>query len=174
MSGRTLMLYCTHPFSWTSSNTGLAELQPNGEVHVLTEALLPRGPVWDVAVSRVTARLALPSEGVLSGLPALSLWFYDGAECMHDHSGGGRPRGYSCEELGGVAVGCDDDPTQLLRLSVQSPLFVSPHASGCNRYVSVLDDGRRCLVTWQQACADGSQPLVLNRVDREALLDILQ
>jgi hypothetical protein len=174
LGDRTLMLYCTHPFSWTSSNTGLAELRPDGGVRVLTEALLPRGPVWDVAVSRVTARVALPAEGVLTGLPALSLWFYDGAECMHDHSGGGRPRGYSCEELGGVAVGCDEDPTQLLRLSVEGPLFVSPHASGCNRYVSVFDAGDGYIVIWQEACADGSQPLVINRVSRDDVLEILK
>lgn len=171
---RTLMLYCTHPFSWTSSNTGLAELLPGRGVSVLTEALLPRGPVWDVAVSRVTARVRLPRTGALAGVPPLSLWFYDGAECMHDHSGGERPRGYSCEELGGVAVALDEDPTRLMRLSVDRPLFVSPHASGCNRYVSVYDDGARYLATWQQACGNGSQPLVVNRVVRDDILGILQ
>jgi hypothetical protein len=172
---RELLGYCSHPHSWTSTNTGVAEFLPDGSVSDLSHALLPRGPVWDVAVTRVTGCLPLPRAGVLEGLPPLSLCFYDGAECMHDHSDGGRPRGYSCEEIGGLAVAAEGEGgvPELVRLTVEAPLFVSPHATGCNRYVSVLEDGDSCFATWQQAQADGSQPLVARRTPRDRMLELL-
>jgi len=163
---RSFMVYCVHPFSWTSSSAALAEVLPGGSVRRSRGPLLPRGPVWDVAACRVTARLALPRVGVLADGPPVSLYFYDGAECFHDHGAGGRPRGYSCEEIGGLAAGRDREFPQLVRLSVDGPLFVSPHGTGCSRYVSVFGTEHRYLVTWQQSQADGSQPLVINRVPR--------
>jgi hypothetical protein len=167
--------YCSHPHSWTSTNTGVARFQRDGGLADVCHSLFPRGPIWDVAVTRVTACLPLPAHGVLSGLPPLSLCFYDGAECMHDHSGGGRPRGYSCEEIGGLAAAWAGEGglPGLLRLTVDAPLFVSPHSTGCSRYVSVLEDGDSYLATWQQAQSDGSQPLVGRRVPRSRILDIL-
>ncbi|KPK59853.1 MAG: hypothetical protein AMK73_08405, partial [Planctomycetes bacterium SM23_32] len=93
VAGRTWMVYCSHPCSWTSSNTGVAQLRDDGTFRSVSRSILPRGPVWDVAVSRVTARLALPPVGPLAGGGPASLYFYDGAECMHDHGDGGRPRG---------------------------------------------------------------------------------
>ncbi len=169
----SFIIYCHHPFSWTSSNTGLARRNADGTCTPICPDLLPRGPVWDVAVSRVTARLPLPQVGLLADLPSVALYFYDGAECIHDHSDAGRPRGYSCEEIGGLAVGLDDEFPQLERLSVDSPAFVSPHGTGCSRYVSVFDAGEEYLVTWQQSQPDDSQPLVVNRVPRHEIVAIL-
>jgi len=173
IGGRAFLLYCTHPFSWTSSNTAVAELDANGQLREMCPQVLPRGPVWDVAVCRITARLAMPRAGMLADLPPLSLYFYDGAECIHDHSDGGRPRGYSCEEIGGLAAGFDDDFPRLTRLSVGAPAFVSPHGTGCSRYVSVFEGDDEYLVTWQQSQPDGSQPLVANHVARSEVLSIL-
>jgi hypothetical protein len=175
VGGRELLGYCSHPHNWTSTNPGVAAFTPGGGVSDLSHALLARGPVWDVAVTRLTACLPLPSAGALACLPPLSLCFYDGAECMHNHAGGGRPRGYSCEEIGGLAVASSGQggPPELVRLTVDAPLFVSPHATGCSRYVSVLEDGDSYLATWQQAQADGSQPLVAHRVARDRLLELL-
>jgi hypothetical protein len=162
MDGRPTMIYCSHPFSWTSSNTGYA-VNDGVEWEDCARSILGRGPAWDVAIWRVTGRLALPRTGNLSGRPPISLYFYDGGECIHDH-GGNRPRGYSCEEIGGLAAGCDEEFPRLERLSQIGPLFVSPHGTGCSRYVSVFETEERYLATWQQSQPDGSQPLVINRV----------
>ncbi len=173
VGGRVRLLYSCHPFSWASSNTGLAELR-DGAAVVEGADLLSRGPVWDVAVCRVTERLPMPAAGVLAGWPPTSLYFYDGAECMSRHGSGDVPKGYSCEEIGGLAAGVDDEFPQVERLSVEAPLFVSPHGTGCSRYVSVFEDEGGYLVTWQQSQPDGSQPLVAHQVlkaDVAAALD---
>ena len=105
------------------------------------------------------------------------MFFYDGGECVRDldqHATAvKRPRGYSCEELGGVAYCQDGDLNTVQRLSVNHPMFVSPHGTGCSRYVDVLATADNFIVTWQQSQDDGSQPLVMNVVPRaeiEALL----
>ena len=175
LQGRTRMLYCSHPFSWTSSNTEAADRLHEGRFEAGECSVLPRGPVWDVAVCRVTARMPLPRVGVLADAPPASLYFYDGAECIHDHGRPGAPRGYSCEELGGLACGFDDRFPRMVRLSIDRPTFVSPHGTGCSRYVSVFEDADCYLVTWQQSQPDGSQPLVANWVSKgevEALLGV--
>jgi len=71
-----------------------------------------------------------------------------------------RPRGYSCEELGGAFFGWDSEFPSMVRLSDSGPLFVSPWGTGCSRYVDAitLDDG--ILATWQQSQMDLSQALV--------------
>ena len=139
--------------------------------------MMPRGPAWDVAAFRITARLPLPPAGVLKDRPPVSLYFYDGAECIHPHGRNrwatGMPRGYSCEEVGGLAAGVDDEFPVLSRLSVEEPLFASPRGTGSSRYVSVFEAPDRYLVTWQQSRDDVSQPLVINRVARERVVEIL-
>ena len=87
---------------------------------------------------------------------------------------GDRPRGYSCEELGGAAYFTDDRISGARRLSDLLPLFVSPHGSGCSRYTDVLDTPEGCYVTWQQSQSDLSQPLVMNFVPRDRLQAILE
>ena len=86
-----------------------------------------------------------------------------------------RPRGYSCEELGGLAWGFDDEFPQLRRISEDFPLFVSPHATGCSRYASArfLADGT-LVAAWQQVAADGSQPLVGHSLTAEEVTRILR
>ncbi len=175
--GQSCLMFCSHPFCWTSSNTGYVPLdgRPLSADRAVFD-FFPRGFTWDVAITRGTAMLRLPRVGVLSDRN-VDLLFYDGGECVRnldEHDAAvKRPRGYSCEELGGVAYCLDGDLTQLHRLSVTAPAFVSPHGTGCSRYVDVMFDGEHYLVTWQQAQQDGSQPLVMNRVpkgDVEALL----
>ena len=93
------------------------------------------------------------------------MYFYDGAECLRpldqNPEAAKRPRGYSCEELGGLAWGWDEEFPLIKPISTEFPLFVSPYGTGCSRYVSsiFLQDGS-LLATWQQSQSDGSQPLV--------------
>ena len=169
---RPTMIYCSHPFSWASSNTGYA-VNDGARWEDCARSILMRGPAWDVAMCRVTARLALPAVGMLSARPAMSLYFYDGGECIHDH-GGEVPRGYSCEEIGGLAAGCDEEFPHLERLSQTAPLFVSPHGTGCSRYASIFEDEEHYLATWQQSQPDKSQPLVVNRVGKEEVRQLLR
>lgn len=176
--GQTCLLFCTHPFCWTSSNTGFVSLShdpPSMEQADLS--FFPRGFTWDVAITRGTAVLPLPKVGVLADRD-VKLLFYDGGECVRKLEEHGaavkRPRGYSCEELGGVAYYQDDDLRTVQRLSIDGPMFVSPYGTLCSRYVDVLPTRDHYLATWQQAQADGSQPLVMNSIDREQLEDLLR
>ena len=176
--GQECLLFCTHPFCWSSSNTGYVLLQDGSpsvtDAHM---SFFPRGFAWDVAITRGTALLTLPQVGVLANRN-VTLFFYDGGECVRNldqHATAvKRPRGYSCEELGGVAVCEDDDLHRTQRLSTTEPLFISPYGTGCSRYVDVLATDDHYFATWQQAQEDGSQPLVMNVVPKsriEALLE---
>ena len=162
--GRQLMTYCAHPYCWSSSTSGYATLTQQ-TCSDSDPDFLPRGSTWDVAATRVTCRLPVPRLGVFARLPALSLYFYDGAECLrqldpHKHAVE-RPRGYSCEELGGLACGFDREFPRLHRLSRLDPLFVSREGTGCNRYVSVLtDEDGGLFATWQRSTSTQAQPLV--------------
>ena len=130
-----------------------------------------RGFTWDVAITRATCLLPLPELKV-------QLVFYDGGECVRnldEHSMAvKRPRGYSCEVLGGLAFTRGDDLLTLQRLSITEPAFVSPYGTGCSRYVDVLATDRGYYATWQQSQADGSQPLVINFISREIAASILE
>jgi hypothetical protein len=176
--GSAAMIYCSHPFSWTSANSGLA-MRESGEhcFCTVSDSILARGFVWDVAATRVTDRLPVPKLGIFAELPEMALYFYDGAECVRQLTEGAnavsRPRGYSCEELGGLAAGYDEAFPELERLSVEFPLFVSPHGTGCSRYVSTLVTDDAIIATWQQSQPDGSQPLVGHRLPLERVAEIL-
>ena len=113
-NGETSMIYCVHPHTWSSSNAGLAiSVNEKTGFMKVSDDILPRGPVWDVACSRITARLRVPRMGAFKSERACSLYFYDGAECLRaldeNPLAAKRPRGYSCEELGGLAFGYDDE-----------------------------------------------------------------
>ena len=74
-------------------------------------------------------------------------------------------------------VGWHGDGTtnsKLSKISIDFPLFLSPHSTGCSRYVSAtfLDDGS-LLGSWQQAQGDGSQPLVSNHLGKSEVSRIL-
>ncbi len=176
--GTPSLLFCSHPFCWTSSNTGIVPLSsPSIDLKQISYDFFPRGFTWDVAMTRGTSVLPLPSAGVIAD-QEVSLFFYDGGECvrnLEEHSSAKkRPRGYSCEELGGLAYCLEGDLMHPNRLSNLQPSFTSPHGTGCSRYVDVHDAGEHYYATWQQSQADRSQPLVLNRVKKEQILAILK
>ena len=128
-------------------------------------------------MTRITERLPVPRIGAFAELPPISLYFYDGAECVtpHDQSVKGvkRVRGYSCEEISGLAYGFDEEFPTLHRLSEYFPLFISPDGSGCSRYTSVFFNGDEMVATWQRSMPDLSQPLVINRLKKEEIERIL-
>lgn len=171
-NGDLLLGFCTHPFSWTSSNSAYVLRKHGADIFgPPVFDFFRRGFTWDVAMTRITHYLRVPSTGAFAQGPTLTLIFYDGGESLRryeEHAHGvSRPRGYSCEELGGLAVMVDDDPGSMERLSRYFPLFVSPWGTGCSRYVDVLQTQEGFYATWQQGQADGSQPLVANFVSRE-------
>jgi hypothetical protein len=164
-SGDTVMIFCSHPFIWSSSNTGFAlRFQSGAQFQVQSWEMVGRGPSWDVAATRITNRLPLPPIGLFAGVPACSIYFYDGAECLRSHEESGqthkRPRGYSCEELGDAFFGWDETFPDLHRLSRLEPFFISPWGTGCSRYVDALITTQGILAVWQQSQVDQSQPLV--------------
>lgn len=177
-NGDLLLLFCTHPYCWTSSNTGYAR-RPGGAARFDEPVFdfFPRGFTWDVAMTRGTCILDVPQVGAFSDL-RVSVLFYDGGECVRNHDEHGaavsRPRGYSCEELGGAACFAADDLTSLERLSVHRPLFVSPDGTGCSRYVDVLATHDGLYATWQQSRSDGSQPLVMNVLPDSEVRSLLE
>ncbi|WP_201743833.1 hypothetical protein [Roseiconus nitratireducens] len=171
-----MLLFCSHPFNWTCSNTGFAHCGSAGDPGRPTYGFFPRGNVWDVAIARGTCVVNVPKLGVFAESD-LQLMFYDGGECVRDHEQHAqsveRPRGHSCEEIGGAAWFADQQWDRPHRLSRYEPLFVSPYGTGCSRYVDVLDRPEGMYATWQQAQQDGSQPLVMNFVSREAIESVL-
>ncbi len=177
--GSTHLIFCSHPFSWSSSNTGLA-VRPVGaeDFHVQAWEIISRGATWDVAATRITSRIKIPTIGLFADAPATTVFFYDGAECLRSHEENlqavSRPRGYSCEEIGGALVGIEDEYDSLERLSLLFPLFVSPYGTGSSRYVEVLqmDDG--WLAMWEQGQSNGSQPLVANFLPMSEIESILK
>jgi len=110
----TILLFCSHPFTWSSGNTGMAVRAPNGRrFEMQTWELVSRGPAWDVASTRLTARLRIPQVGLFAQEGPCSVYFYDGCECVREleqnEKAQKRPRGYSCEELGGALFGWDEE-----------------------------------------------------------------
>ena len=169
-NGDTVLMFCTHPFCWSSSNTAFAvRAADQTEFAEPNFACFPRGSAWDVAITRGTAIVDVPRVGPFQDRQ-VSLLFYDGGESLRNlvehQTAVSRPRGYSCEELGGVAYVIDGDFQNIVRLSKHAPMFLSPYGTGCSRYVDVLATGDTFYTTWQQSQADLSQPLVMNKVDR--------
>lgn len=175
----TILLFCSHPFTWSSANTGMAVRAPDGEhFEMQTWQLVSRGPAWDVASTRLTACLRIPQAGLFAQDEPCSVYFYDGCECVRELEESDRaekrPRGYSCEELGGALFGWDNDFPEMERLSDLAPLFISPHGTGCSRYVDVAQTSEGLLATWQQSQPDGSQPLVGHTAAMEEVQRILE
>ncbi|MDX9897979.1 MAG: exo-alpha-sialidase [Spirochaetia bacterium] len=166
--GGSYLFFCHHPYCWSSSGTGYLVLGSDGEpIGNPVYDCYPRGPAWDVAITRATCTLPLPDD---IGPAGSGLVFYDGGECLRnldEHAQAKtRPRGYSCEELGGLGYYMDKDPTSFRRISDVFPEFISPDGSGCLRYVDVLETADAYIATWQQSRPDGSQPLMINRVKK--------
>ncbi len=175
--GATVLFFCTHPFGWSSSNSAFC-IRPRGgkEFDAPKFDFFRRGFTWDVAATRISDVLPLSWE-MLGVEESIQLVFYDGAECLRPHTENAaavsRPRGYSCEEIGGLAFTTNDQYDHLERLSVLRPLFISPHGTGSSRYVHTLATREGVYATWQQAQPDGSQPLVMNFVDSDTVRRIL-
>ena len=177
--GATALIFCSHPFSWSSSNSGLAVRDAGATgFAVRTWEMVNRGPAWDVAATRITGRAVIPQAGLFADLPPVSLYFYDGAECLRSHEENvaavRRPRGYSCEELSGAFVGLDDEFPAMQRLSELRPLCVSPWGTGCSRYIDVLQTENGWFAVWQQGQENGSQPLVGHFLARSEIESILR
>lgn len=163
--GDLMLGYCTHPYTWSSSGTALWRRSAGEKkFQAISHDLLRRGPVWDIAAARVTNRLAIPQIGAFANGPARSLFFYDSCECLRqlDENPAAvfRPRGYSCEEIGGIAIGDDSDLREITSLTPDAPLFISPYGTGCSRYVATLSTPEGIYATWQQSQPDLSQPSV--------------
>lgn len=163
---QTLLGFCSHPFNWSSSNTGFAKLNPDGTLNGAAEfSVVSRGTTWDVAMTRGTCILPLPASA-LSSEDQQSILFYCGGECVREldqHATAvSRPRGYSCEEIGGSMLIPESGPQNAVRISDLLAQFISPHGTGCSRYVDVCETPEGYFVTWQQSQADFSQPLVMN------------
>lgn len=177
-NGDTALIFCNHPYTWSSSNSSLA-IRKRGEesFEVVTHDLLPRGPVWDIAVSRVTDRMEVPKLGKFADLPEMCLYFYCGAEGLRqldeNPKAVKRPRGWSCEEIGGVAMGIESEFPNLERLSINEAFFTSPTGTGCSRYVSTLVTDQGIFATWQQSQDDLSQPLVGHFLPMKKVEEIL-
>ncbi|MCM8785241.1 MAG: exo-alpha-sialidase [Candidatus Omnitrophica bacterium] len=177
LNNKIYMIFCQHPYCWTCSYSGLA-VKENDNFKIISKDILPKGYTWDVAVTRITDRLPVPKIGIFKDLPDISLYFYDGAECIREHpqseKGVKRPRGYSCEEIGGVAYGFDYEFPRIYRLTKYFPLFFSDQGTGSNRYVSTLFDGEKIYAIWQKSVFDFSQPLFMNVVNIEDIEKILK
>lgn len=177
--GAAMLIFSHHPFTWASSNTGLAVRPPKArQFSAQRWELAQRGVVWDVAATRITTRLQIPQIGCFAEFPPCSVYFYDGAECMRPHDdnprGHIRPRGYSCEELGSVFFGWDAAFPAMERLSPLEPLYLSPWGTGTSRYVDTLTTQDGILAVWQQSQQDFSQPLVGYRLAMEEIRRILE
>lgn len=176
--GTTALIFCSHPFNWSSSNSGLA-LRPVGSprFEVLRWEAVGRGAAWDVAATRITDRMPIPAVGHFADIPTTAVYFYDGAECLRqldeNPNAFSRPRGYSCEELGGAFFGGLHPSPEMTRLSLIAPLFISPQGSGSSRYVATLVTDEGILATWEQSQPDRSQPLVSNFLPMSEVISIL-
>jgi hypothetical protein len=175
--GDTLLYFCTHPFNWSSSNAALAVRKRGQKAFAAPDfGFFPRGYTWDVAISRISGLCRVPAVGDVPR--GMALVFYDGGESIRPLPEHGaavrRPRGYSCEELGGLALVVEPRCDEVERLSLALPAFVSPHGTGCSRYVSVLETEEGYLATWQQSQPDLSQPLVAGFLSRDAAERILR
>lgn len=162
--------FCSHPFNWSSSNTCRANLNAGGTIQGSPEfSVVERGTTWDVAMTRGTS--VLPIASLIGSSEPVSLLFYCGGECVREldqHSTAvSRPRGYSCEEIGGTMLIPASGPEDAIRVSNLLPQFISPTGTGCSRYVDVCETPEGYYASWQQSQADFSQPLVMNFVSRE-------
>ena len=159
--GGTTLVFCSHPFTWASSNSGMC-VRPARQISFdsIEWEVANRGAVWDIAATRITNRLSVPATGIFAGMPDVYVYFYDGAECLRrldeNPHANSRPRGYSCEEIGGALVGAALPTPTMQRLSVTAPLFVSPYGTGSSRYVSTLVIGEG--ISWRR----GNNPKRMN------------
>jgi hypothetical protein len=113
--------------------------------------------------------LSVPRVGLFADGAPVRVLFYDGAESLRrldeNPKAVSRPRGWSCEEIGGAMVAVGEEWTRATRLSRDEAWFTSPHGTGSLRYVSTLVTSDAVYATWQMAQENGAQPLFLRRMD---------
>lgn len=177
-NGDLALIYCTHPFSWSSSGTAAVVRKAGSSTYEkVTDDMLRRGPVWDIAAARVTDRLPVPQVGAFADQPATSIYAYDSCECLRqldeNPAAVSRPRGWSCEEIGGIAVGLDSEFPAIESATIEEPIFVSPNGTGCSRYVATLITEEGIFANWQQSQTDFCQPLVGHFLPMEKVRGIL-
>ncbi|MCB1232165.1 MAG: exo-alpha-sialidase [Verrucomicrobiae bacterium] len=177
-NGDLALIYCTHPFSWSSSGTAAVVRKAGSDTYEkVTDDMLRRGPVWDIAAARVTDRLPVPPVGAFADQPATSIYAYDSCECLRqldeNPTAVSRPRGWSCEEIGGIAVGLDSEFPAIASATVEAPIFVSPSGTGCSRYVATLVTEEGIFANWQQSQSDLCQPLVGHFLPMDKVREIL-
>ncbi len=176
--GNIIVGFCTHPFCWSSSNSAYAlKNRETGKIEEINYTFFPRGFTWDVAMTRMTDVMKVPKLGVLKNLPTVYLIFYDGGESVRKYeehpNAVKRPRGYSCEEIGGLAFSTERDFPEIERLSINLPAFTSPYGTGASRYVSTLVTEEGIYATWEQSQEDHSQPLVMHFLSMKEVEKIL-
>ena len=81
-------------------------------------------------------------------------------------------RGNLIDDLANGILICEEDFPEIISFSEDFPAFISPHGTGCSRYVSTLQTNEGILATWQQSQKDESQPLVANFLSNERILKI--
>ncbi len=176
--GDTILGFCTHPFCWSSSNSAYTVINhKTGEIEEVNYTFFPRGFTWDVAMTRMTDVMKVPRFGILKDLPTIYLIFYDGGESVRKYEehpkAVKRPRGYSCEEIGGLAFSTEKDFPKVERLSINLPTFTSPYGTGASRYASTLVTDEGIYATWEQSQEDLSQPLVMHFLPMKEVEKIL-
>ena len=175
--GDTVLIFCHHPYSWASSNSAYC-IRRRGESAFSAPdyRFFPRGTAWDVAVSRITDVLTL-SEEIVDSNASLQMVFYDGAECMRPHEqnrkGVRRPRGYSCEEIAGLAAYTGEAIGEIERISKNTSLFTSPWGTNSCRYIHTCATKGGVYATWQRSGPSEAQALVLNFLSWEEIRYIL-
>jgi hypothetical protein len=175
--GALAVVFCTHPFCWSSSNSAYAIRREEGAAFdEPVFEFFSRGTTWDVAITRATGFVDLPRVGAFEAVEA-TLVFYDGGESLRDldehETAVHRPRGYSCEELGGLAYFTNGELHRIERLSRYLPELVSTMGTGCHRYVDVARVSGGFVATWERSREDRSQPLILNFVADDEVAAIL-
>jgi len=175
--GETQLIFCSHPYCWTCSNSGLATRAAGSEEFVVqAQEIVHHGPNWDVGGTRVTSRFDIPQIGVFADTPC-SVLMYDGLECVRqldeNDKAVKRPRGYSCEEISGAFFGPTGTWEGFERLSYIAPMFISPYGTGCSRYADVLATEDGLFAIWQQSQDDLSQPLVGHFLPMAKVAEIL-
>jgi hypothetical protein len=61
-AGNSVMIFCTHPFNWASSNSGFALRSSDDGVFGDPDfTFFPRGFTWDAGISRITGRFRVPA-----------------------------------------------------------------------------------------------------------------
>ena len=177
-NGDTVLFFCSHPFSWTSSNSAYC-IRPAGsrEFGDPVFEFFPRGYTWDVAVSRITDVLSISGE-IFENPETVQMVFYDGAECIRRHDENTRtvrrPRGYSCEEIAGLAVYGSDRVDEIRRISSINPLFISPWGTGCSRYIHTCSLPEKVIAMWQQSQTSGAQPLVMHALSWDEIRSVVK